>query len=78
MVYGMILANDNVTVRIVNQATMLLTKEHKVCVSSTLDEYEVCMQHGEDDEYEHHEVVDDAHRHRATNKSGTSCEEGPL
>ncbi len=57
---------------------MFLTEEHEVCISSTLDEYEVTMQHGEDDEYEHHEVVDDAHRHRTTNKSGTSCEEGPL
>ena len=74
----MILANDNVTVGIVNQATMFLAEEHEVCIGSALDKYEVSMQHGEDDEYEHHEVVDDAHRHSATNKSGTCCEEGPL
>ena len=48
----MILANDNVTVGIVNQATMLLTEEHEVCIGSALDKYEVSMQHGEDDEYE--------------------------
>lgn len=60
-VYGVIFTHDNVTVRIVNLAAMFLTKEHQLSRSSTFDEYEVDMQHAEDDEYEHHEVVNDAH-----------------
>lgn len=56
-----IFTHDNVTVRIINLTTMLLTEQHQLSGCRTLDEYEVDVQHAEDDEDEHHEVVDDAH-----------------
>ena len=36
------------------------------------------MKHCKADEYEHHEVVNDAHRHCSAYQSSASCKEGPL
>ena len=71
-----VLADHNHAVGVVDQAAMLLAEQHQLGVSGALDEDEVQMDEGEQDEHEHHEVVDDAQRHRATDQRGEPGEHG--
>lgn len=68
VVTEIVFTNNNVVVRVVNKATMLFANKHEQGWRNTFNVSQVNMDKHEDNEYVHHEVVDDTHRHGATNE----------
>ena len=73
-----VLADDVVKLWVVNKAAMLLLGEHELCRSSALHVRQIDMDEHEDDEDEHAIVMDDTHRHRATDPLGKRSERCPV